>query len=176
MRVAWGCDTVVAINEPSFNHHFSPHSPFTNRMTELKLGNDPAGLASSHEFDFHCDDETRLGNNLFQRAGRRPAKRARTLCLDCEATGRITTTYFTNHVEPHKVDAVLEQRAVAAGMQAAPWLGQAAARSDVCLRQLAVADLRLSTPAAIRLTLSLVDPKRSRGYQNLTVEGSGPVA
>jgi hypothetical protein len=65
MRVARGCDTVVAINEPSTNHHFSPHSPFTNRMMELKLGNNPAVVSSSHEFDFHCDDEKRLGNNPF---------------------------------------------------------------------------------------------------------------
>ena len=34
-------------------------------MTELKLGNNPAGVASSHEFDFHRDDEKRLGNNPF---------------------------------------------------------------------------------------------------------------
>jgi 5-methylcytosine-specific restriction protein A len=50
---------------------------------------------------------TRLGNNPFQPAGRRSAKRAHTLCLDCEATGCVTATYFTNHVEPHKVDMML---------------------------------------------------------------------
>jgi hypothetical protein len=34
-------------------------------MTELKLGNDPVGVASSHEFDFHADDKMRSGNNPF---------------------------------------------------------------------------------------------------------------
>jgi hypothetical protein len=76
MLVARGCDAIVAINEPSLNHHFSPHSPFTKRMTELNLRDDRAAVASSHEFDFHRDDRTRLGDNPFQPVGRRQQARS----------------------------------------------------------------------------------------------------
>lgn len=160
MRVAWVATLLSPLMNLTFNHHFSPHSPFTNRMTELKLGNDPAGLASSHEFDFHCDDEDEARQQSI------PTRRT----TICQASAHVVPGLRSDRLrhchlfhQPRRAtqgrhDAVLEQRAVAASMHAAPWFGQAAARSDVCLRQLAVADLRLSTAAAIRLTLSLVDP------------------
>jgi len=65
MLVAPRCDTGVAINEPSLNHHFSPHSPFTKREDGVGSRDKPAGGASFHEFDFHRDDKKRLGNNPF---------------------------------------------------------------------------------------------------------------
>ena len=75
-------------------------------MTELKLGNDPAAVASSHEFDFHCDDETRLGNNPLQPAGRRPPSE-RTRCAWIAKRPAVSLPPVTNHVEPHKVDMML---------------------------------------------------------------------
>jgi hypothetical protein len=42
--------------------------------------------------------------------------------------------------------------------------------------ELAVADLSLNSAAAIRLTLSLVDPDGHGGCQNFPPEGPGPAA
>jgi 5-methylcytosine-specific restriction enzyme A len=99
------------------------------------------------------------------------------LCLGCEATGCVTATYATNHVEPHKGDMMPFWN----GEQWQPacrWhddLVKQLLELMLARGELAVADLRFSSTAAIRLTLSLVDPD-GQGAKNLTAEGSGPVA
>lgn len=93
-------------------------------MTELKLGNDPVGVASSHQFDIH-PDETRSGNNPFQPVGPRQqaaeqirsvtiVQRGRQISSGSSERTRRARVARRSAVEPHKGDMMRSQRAVAA--------------------------------------------------------------
>jgi hypothetical protein len=84
------------------------------------------------------------------------------LCLGCEATGCVTVT---NHVEPHKGDMMSFWNSEQ-WQPACKWhddLVKQLLELMLARGELAVADLRFSSTAAIRLTLSLVDPDGQGG-------------
>ena len=145
-------------------------------MTELKLGNDPVGVASSHEFDFHPDDKTRSGNNPFQPPRTMPTdRRTNSICNDrAEGAGRLARAEASSPVVPgSRGDRPLSLPPMSPATSSLPratWCCSqrtlaAASSSEVMFTQgeLAVADLSLDSAAAIPLTLSLVDPDGQGG-------------
>ena len=86
-------------------------------------------------------------------------KLAHPVCLGCEAVGQVRATAVTDHVEPHKGDMIKF-------WNAEMWQPACAWHHDTVKQQLeqryakgelTIADLWLNSPAAIALTLDLIE-------------------
>jgi hypothetical protein len=147
----------------------------------LKPGNDPVGVASSDEFDFHPDDKTRSGNNPFQpRRTTSTDRRTYWICADRAEGARQISSGSSEHTRcarvasdrrlslpPTSPATSSRTRATRVLFSASSGSGHASGAmtwssscSEVMFTQggLTVADFSLDSAAAIRLTLSLVDP------------------